>query len=288
MMASLSISIPKGRVKCPWMALPIPGERPFILPTEWTRAALRGTTVTDAALIEVKHERYGTIRALEVTHRPSKFSRVHGRVIFYDRCYSRADQINLRSLIREWAEAQRERMTKKLTGNGTVRAQKVAVLIRRLEKERKALYLHIPRNPLFPSEYRYEGDHYRDAEWTWYEQKSTRKRLARIAGMVLKDKVTTVRGYKMLREAGFEFVTFGQQQVHRGKRRHESQQLYWKHLPDSVRGVAASASREREYEYGPDEGNEYQRHRKAQVGYLACKRQAESIDAQIVALRELI
>jgi hypothetical protein len=46
-MTTATISIPKGRVRSPWMGIPQPGTRPLVLSTEQVRAALAGVTVTD-------------------------------------------------------------------------------------------------------------------------------------------------------------------------------------------------------------------------------------------------
>lgn len=145
------ISIPKGRVRCPWMGIPQPGSRPLVLNTEQVRGALAGVDVTDCAVIDTErvggygntgngwgHKNGQHTRALEVTFTHGR--RGHGRTVFYD-----LGPCDLS--IHVWAERQRERIAR--NGNGeTARAKKVAVMVRRLEKEKKQLYLHVPKHPL--------------------------------------------------------------------------------------------------------------------------------------------
>jgi hypothetical protein len=248
-----------------------------VLATAQVSAALKGVTVTDAAIIDCDR-RGASVRALEVTF---THKRGHGRTVLFD-----LGPCDLS--IHNWAERQRERIAK--NGNGqSARERKVAVMVRRLEKEKKALYLRRPVHPLLPSEFHmHEGsDRYlRESEWRWHSEKAQRKVLARIAGQVLKHRITATTGYKLLREAGFEFTRFSDLRKH-DRDRLPWQDDYWKHLHTITHGLLATVSRAKDYKRDPDEGDEFTRHRKSLVEYIADKRQAEALDSQIEALQEL-
>ena len=278
MTTATMVPIPKGRIRCPWLGVPIPRSRPLVLATETVRAALKGVVVTDAALIETARGNHNEpVRALEVTFVHGKHG--HGRSGFYD-----LGPCDLS--IHNWAEKQRERLAK--NGNGlSAKARRIGVMVRRLEKEKKSLYLRVPLHPLLPTGYRYTGDHCRESEWRWHSEKAQRKSLARIAGQVLKHKATATTGYRLLREGGFGFTKFSDLRRWDRDRVHDDQRDYWKHLHFFVHGMLASVARAKDYVHDADEGDEFQRHKRALLGYLADKRQAESIDAQIVALRQL-
>ena len=56
----INIPIPSGKLKSPWMGVPVPGERPLILSTALVQAALRGVTVSDAEVTEAQRAGAGT------------------------------------------------------------------------------------------------------------------------------------------------------------------------------------------------------------------------------------
>lgn len=289
-MATLPLTIPKGRIKCPWMAIPIPGERPFIVATENMLCAVRGTTVTDAALTTIQHPRHGEIRALEITHRPSKFSRVHGRTVLYDRCHSRTDQMILRTSIRQWAEKQRESRAQKVVGNGSARARQIAIQIRRLEKEKSRVYgLHRPVHPLIPNRRTVGNDsYYRELFANWHAEKPIRKNLGAIAAQVIKSRITSTTAYTRLRSELYTFKKYSE--MTENQREHKkiySQNDYWKWLFRSVSGVEAKKPGESLKDMDRHRREHLERHAEYRREHLAAKRQVESLDAQIQSLREL-
>ena len=227
----INISIPSGKLKSPWMGVPVPGERPLILSTALVQAALRGVTVSDAEVTEAQRAGAGyqsreIVRALEVVYRHGRDGRGRGRVVFYDSCRDSASQREFSwRIVGEWARVQREKLAKPKVerGRGSGREEEIARQIKRLEKEKKRLYLpkNPPRHPLLPPEYSHGEpwrEHSAQAEKRWHDEKPQRKRLARIAGDVIKARITHATGYKLLRAAGFEFVKFSGQPVRGGGR----------------------------------------------------------------------
>lgn len=292
----MRLTIPSGKVRSPWMGIPIPGERPIVLLTDHVRGALAGVTITDVAVTDStragfymdaarSNERY---RAVEVTYRHGRKGR--GRALFYDRTTH-----STRLEIYKWAEKHRENRAKpaKLTG----RAGEIARQIKRLEKEKKTLWLS-DQPPVHPFLHRREAtwilgqrsnqtapEYLRESEQRWHDEKPKRKELARIAGMWLKSKLTSTTAYKKLKEVGWEVTPVSKLRTHDRVRR-PSQDDYWKHLPEFVRGVLSEVAREKDYEYDANE-NEFTHHAEARLHYLAARNQAQTIDNQIAALKEL-
>jgi hypothetical protein len=290
MMASVPMTIPSGRVHSPWMGIPIPGELPIVLLTKQVIGALKGVTVTDAAV------RY---RTLEVTYTHGR--RGHGRCVFYDRGNG-CTRLDIHRDIHRWAEKQREILAKPKPVKLSDREAEIARQIRRLEKEKRSLYLS-PDPPVHPFLHRREqrwvvgqmpdqtcADYIRESEQRWHDEKPKRKELARIAGLWLKNKLTSTTAYKALREAGWEVTPVSKLRTHDRERR-PYQDDYWKHLPEFVRGVLAKVAREKDYEHDANEdgtpSTEFTRHARARLEYLATRRHAQMIDKQIKALREM-
>ena len=278
------ISIPKGRVRSPWLGVNVAGARPLVLLTEQVKAALAGVTVTDAAVIEAKRRAASEgwqrrqdepTRALEVTYTHGRGG--HGRAVFYD---LGACDLSIHG----WAERQRERLAKKPAMSA--RERRVGVMVRRLEKEKRQLYLHRPVHPLLQREgYMYATpESCRASESRWRQEKPMRRQLARIAGTALKHRVTNATAYKMLRDAGFSVAKFSDlRKWDRG--RAQDEQGYWRHIHFFVSGMLSGPDRERKHRAAPVD--RFADHRKALVSYLADRRQVESLDSQIRAVREL-
>lgn len=286
------------------MGVPIPGSRPLALHTEQVRAALKGATITDVALIDTTRKgssyeswrsREGeSTRALEVTYRHGTGGR--GRSVFYDRCSA---SLTVQNSIREWAEkVRRHKPEPKLSA----KAKAAGVAIRRLEKEKAGICVHRPVHPLLQR----DGYHFtmpdgcRESEFRWHEEKPIRKRIAKIAGLSLKCRITNAKAYAMLREAGFEFKRFSDLRKWDRDRVNDDQAEYWRHLHFFVEGVLSEPRREgriaaRVWRKQRPDGEEeqevqedaFERHAKARVDYLVARRQAASIDLQIAALKEL-
>lgn len=227
MMATVPVSIPKGRIRAPFTGIPVPGERPVIVQTERLRLALAGVKVTDAAVIDttrVKGDGYSIlpvglasgkpgemVRALEITFTHGRHGRGRGRTVLYDLGYAKDGAVHkyrqavIAQALREWAEGQRKNIAKKLTGSGTVRGQRIAQAIRKLEKEKSEIYgyKNPPLHPLLPSQSEYrrdEGSGYRDQEWRWHDERFHRKQLAALAGRRIRCLITSTTAYKLLRE----------------------------------------------------------------------------------------
>lgn len=278
------LSIPKGRIRSPWFGVNVAGARPLVLSTERVEAALKGVTVTDCAVVEAKRQASGEgwqrrqgepTRALEVTY--THGGRGHGRAIFYD---LGACDLSIRG----WAERQRERREKKPPMSA--RGRRAGVVVRRLEKEKRQLYVHRPVHPLLQREgYEYAApESCRASEWRWHQEKPRRRQLAHVAGMAIKHRVTNATAYKMLLDAGFTVARFSDLKKWDRGRVHDDQGEYWRHLHFFAAGMLAGPSREGHRMATADR---FAEHRKALVSYLADRREAEALDSQIKAVREL-
>jgi hypothetical protein len=307
MIAALPVTIPKGRVKCPWMAVPIENGKPLVVMTAQLQLALRGVTVTDAAVIDTIRTSDGAYnrlsawanrptRALEIvyTHGKRGQGRGHGRIVLYDRCPDKAEYVNLRTCLRVWAEKQRENRAKQTvgaTGKVSARAKQAGIGIRRLEKEKGRLYLpdRPPVHPLIPREQDLSPEtdsRIRENELQWHAEKPVRRKLARIAGEVIKGRTTHATAYKILKAAGYSFKGYGDVTARERERlKIGCPADYFKWLYKSVNGLS----------HGPT-GHDWncepvqerlQRHDAARLEYLANRRMAESLEDQIAALREL-
>jgi hypothetical protein len=285
-MTSVAFSVPSGRLKSPYMGVPVPGSRPLVFLTDQVRGALAGTTVTRVKVIKT-----GEGRALEVLYAHGKNQ---GRAVFYDRCTK--NLFGIQQSIREWAEAQRKRLS---ATKLSPKARRAGVAIRRLEKEKRALRLYRPVNPLLQREgYHYTtSDGCRSSEQQWHDEKPKRKLLASVAGRFLKSgKVTSTTAYKLLRDIGFKFEKFSDLRQYGKDRIGDDQCEYWKHIHFFVDGMIAEPQREsrvaarfaRKYRSSEAEPKDvFQRHSEARVEYIVAKRQAESLELQIAAMKEL-
>jgi len=268
-----AISIPKGRSRAPFMGVPVEGQRPLVFVTEQVRLALAGTKITDVAFIAANGN--GT-RALEITHR---HNRGHGRIVLYDRCRDSWQIAHVWQTLRDWAEKQRKRRA-----NGKSKNGKAAAIIRRLEKEKRGLWLHVPYHPLLPPKSQYDGKYLRESAWQWHQQKPMRKRVAQIAGMVLKGKITNTTGYRKLRELKIEFRRFSELRTHE-REKFSYQDYYWRHVYQFCSGFC-NGMRE-PYAERENLAEQLERHAEARQRYVADKRLAESLDSQIAALRKI-
>jgi hypothetical protein len=234
-----TIRIPRGRVRCPWFGINVAGARPIVLHTERVEAALKGVVVTDCAVVEAKRQASGEgwqrrqgepTRALEVTY---AHGRGHGRAVFYD--LGACDMS-----IHVWAERQRERLAKKPAAM-SARERRAGVIVRRLEKEKRQLYVHRPVHPLLQREgYEFAApESCRASEWRWHQEKPRRRQLAHVAGMALKHKVTNATAYKMLLDAGFTVTKFSELRKWNRDRAHDDQNEYWRHVHFFASGMLA-------------------------------------------------
>src|SRR5208282_1719920 len=203
--------------------------------------------------------------------------RGHGRAIFYD---LGACDLSIRG----WAERQRERLARKPAMSA--RERRVGVMVRRLEKQKRELYLHRPVHPLLQREgYEFATpESCRASESRWRREKPMRRQLARIAGMALKHRVTNATAYRLLRDAGFSVAKFSDLRKWDRGRVQNDQNDYWRHLHFFASGMLAGPDRERKHRTPADR---FAEHREALVSYLVDRRQAESLDSQIRAVREL-
>src|SRR5580658_6150793 len=70
-----------SKPRCPYLAINIPGERPFVVERKLYESATRGITIVDTTLAKETVGDHGEIWVLTVTH---KTGRVRGRLRFYN------------------------------------------------------------------------------------------------------------------------------------------------------------------------------------------------------------
>jgi hypothetical protein len=274
---TIPLTIPSGPRRAPFMGIPIPGERPIVLVTEQVRGALANVTITDVSITND-----GSIRTLFVsyTHGPNR--RGHGRAKFYDRG---SNAWLIRQQLRDWAEPQRLARLKP----AKPKASKHEIAIRRLEKEKRGIPDHRPRNPLIPPEYDRCDSYSREREARWHEDRPKRRALAKVAGLVLRGRLTYTNGYKRLREMGITFLLYSK--IGARDKEQFSQDEYWRQIHRWCYGMLEAVKRLKSYEYEPEEDgtprDRFTEHAKARREYLEHRREIEAIDLQIASIQEL-
>jgi hypothetical protein len=281
------------KATAPIVGIPLEGEKPFAVRRDLLVNTLKGLKVIDAGVqLDLQTGKPSEL----VVYASGENVKAVRRFKPLDLRYLSPYAYSLRLHMAEWAEKQRAKRKQpkvKLSG----REKEIAKQVKRLEREKSKLYIakNPPLHPLLPTGYRYEGNYLRESELQWHNEKPKRKQLAAIAGMVLKSKITSNAGYKMLRDARFDFVKFSEQPTHRGQRAHDNPWSYWKHIPEFVRGMMGKVPRTKDDNWRDTHepqadgtpSNEFTRHNVARAEYLATKREAQTIDNQILALREL-
>ncbi len=298
----IAARIPKN-LTCPYLAIPIPGERPFIVERRMYQRVTKGLNITDTSL-----ERINDIWQLTIVHntvygvgrRP-----VRGRFVFYNLAQTRFHTPYMWRKFREtmaaWAEKQRKaRSTAKLTPE----AAKIAPQIRRLQREMEGLRRYGESDPpQHPYCYPVEpsGEYERSLEARWRNQRAARKQIAQIAVAVLARKLTNATAYRKLREMGYAVRTISQLRVDE-KRQLGSENIgrknkycafavddsaYWKNLyrfciPDVAR----------RYRFGKAYDSvsfcrDLQEHARRRKEFLQTRRELRSLQSQIDSLQRL-
>jgi hypothetical protein len=248
------------KAKAPYIGIPVEGKRPFAVKRDLFIAVTRGINITDWSIEPA--ETHGG-RNLVIVHRTGK---ARGRYVFYE-----SNPHLVKSTLLAWADKQRKVRT----------IPKLDKFEKQIAKVRKGLQTpRIPRNPLLPSKFHYEGNYLSGRELAWKLDAPKRKVLAHIAGLVLTSKMTSGHGYKAVRDAGFALKTYSQVPVHRGRKIYADENAYWRALPE-ICGLAQSPRDS--FFRSPFEFNG--------AGMIGCRneyigtiRQNEAINAQIAAL----
>jgi hypothetical protein len=288
MQAEITLPVVQSR-GCPILGIPVAGTRPFCVSRDRYNAVMRSINVTDYS-IETKpviapgytHPTHAE-RFLTVCHVTGK---VRGRYVFRECCH---DIGSARYAVWKWTDKQREARKKKQAKP----ANKHAALVAKLQRELGELYLHAPKNPLvYRAALSRQADKWeRDAAQAWQDGKTDRKKLARIAGLVLRMHMTPTHAYKAIRDAGLPCRTLSQLTTNEKQRygldgyrlsRYHQDGGYWQQLP------AILLQQRKPYdarEFNID--RELARHAEARKEYADTLRQTQSLKSQIAALVEM-
>lgn len=272
----------KGRTRCPYLAIPIPGERPFVVSREMFERVTRDITITDTSLDKLTVESHGKIWALTIVHRTGK---ARGRCVLYNLLQTTFahNYWTFKLAMYKWAESHRDKPVR----NSTTKFDK---LIDKLERELGRVREDVsgPWHPLLPPKAGYgTSRYYAASELEWHKTRADRKRIARVAGLVLKNHITERTGYEMLREMGYKIKRFSALGV--GERRREKiggTDAYWRTVY-SFCGITSLHVSNLWNRQGGDLTQELQRHAESRVEYLQDKRHAESLRIQIASIKKL-
>lgn len=274
----MNITVPKST--CPYIAVPVPGERPFIVARQLFVAATKGVNITDCQMQRGESGERAS-RILVITHRTGK---THGCYKFRD--LSGLQMWQVKDAITSWADRERKKRREAQPVPQSVTV-KFRTAMHRIQ--RKLDDIGTPKPPQHPYLYTprpYDGGRYEREQWeSWSEMRPRRKAIADIARLVLKHHITATTGYKRLREAGFTVRTFGQLSVNQ-KRRWQSEESYWKNAWESACGLGAYNSNPRDWN-ARDETDELKQHAEARKDYIAEIRERESLQSEMASVRLL-
>lgn len=268
-----------AQIRCPYLAIPVPGERPFVIERSKFDAVVRGVQVDTMKLekgrtVDPKH---GEIwRLILVYHR----GRLAGRTVLYNllqTTYASAPQYReFRTGINKWAERERTRRTLPAQNPSQERHLKQ---IHKLERELKRLVAHRPVHPIFNKTF-YDGRYHLER---LANEREARRRYALLANSVLKSRAMSTKVYGLLGDLGKPFCRYSQLTVATRRRFGiYSEEEYWKKLY-LVMGC------EQRYKESPrDFDQELSEHRAALVQYVQTKREIDSIRSQIEALQAIV
>jgi hypothetical protein len=269
--------IPKS--SCPYVAFPFPGERPLVIRRDKLTALLRGINLTD---VSIEKNEDGN-KVLRLTHRTGN---VRGRYTLVDQLTAR-NGFNVKLSIYDWAASERAKRAKPASPVSQV-PKKFQTEIAKLERQIKKLYLPeaAPVNPLC-------WDHTM-GEWergrieTFVKQRVDRVKIARIAGQVITNGLTSTTGYKRLREAGYKVKTWSQvteRERERSKVTHEDE--YWKQVYRfCVANVLTRKDVWPRWGFG-GVGEALKAHGDARTRYLAQINEYKQAQYQVDAIREM-
>lgn len=283
------ITIPKST--CPYIAIPIPGKRPFLVKRTVFQAATKGINMVSAELSSYESGYWLIVEHKTVT---ASGTVIRGR-------YKFRNQWSVQALdgVRRWAERERQKRAKVVTqGASATLTKKQAAQVAKWQRELAKLHVGDPPTHPFNRE-RYSYREYRASTATtpevpfwwasWYSQRAMRKQIARIAGLVLKGKLSDRQAYTQLREllGNVTFKTYG---AMTGNQR-EAFDIkwaddYWKRLPRVIWGIWGSCSGNKPRDLCPvDFAEQLAHHRESVQEYLVRKCQAVQLQSLIANVK---
>jgi hypothetical protein len=281
-----------AKPRCPYLAINIPGERPFVVERKLYEAATKGINIVDTTLTKMKRGD-GEIWVLTIKH--SRGS-TWGTVKFYNLLETRFDTpykySEFKRGLANWAAKAYAKT--KVSEVPTQHQKQIA----RLEKELKKLYARMPVHPLLPRErlefYTTAGTtacvaHSRDGDreyaLRWRNERTQRMQLALIGGWVVKNVISPTKAYELLDEAGYDVKKYSKLTPStRGYYGIYSENGYWQKLYL----IAYGTIHKRRPCYNPPPLSEQlTQHRDHLIQFLGKKREIDSIKTQIESIKQL-
>lgn len=282
----------KQSLKCPYLFINIPGERPFVM-----ERSMYDSVTKDINIVETTLTKYDAgLWVYTVKHvTPLRNGRtVRGSFKFYNLMQTRLQSRfwKFRDEMIDWGKKCLDAKEKAEAPQPT----KADRAITRLERELKKLSAHRPHHPLLPRQgmpwYRESADdveHYpmhgtddnTRAYWlNWHKQREDRRRIALIAGWLLRSNITSVMAYSLLKDSGFSVKKLSNLNAYE---RHMADGKYWSKLYLFASGLTPK----RNYMDNTPNAEDFENHAKARLQFLEKSREIKSIETQIESIRAL-
>lgn len=266
--------------RCPYLAINIPGERPFVVERKLYESAMRGVHITESSLAKQPRGDNGNeIWVLTIKHNGGK---VRGTLRFYNLLQTtfagNYEYSRFKTYLADWAA--RAYKKKVIAANPPTKHQKQIV---RLERELKKLWAHHPKNPLLRDVDVYKG--HREYCARWSSDRLSRKELALIGGWVLKGVITPIMAYKLLHDCEYSVTKFSK--LTNSYRRHydlHGERDYWSKL--YLFACGSTEKRKSSFKETPLV-ERLASHRLSLVEFLERKREIDSIKTQIESIQQL-
>lgn len=301
----------KNPPKCPYIFINIPGERAFVTERALYDSVTKGINIVettlakeDAVIDKVSfgggYAKQGLVKDVwvyTIKHvTPSRNGRnIKGTVRLFNLQQTRCPNAKwkIRDEMIEWGQKCLAAREKAAAPQPTKNDKAIA----RLERELKKLYAHRPVHPLARSNrswswYREaddETEHYPlqgtigsdRAYWLdWHKQREDRRRIAMIAGWLIRSNITSVMAYSLLKDAGFSVKKLSDLNTYE---RRTADGKYWSKLYLFASGLTPK----REYMDNTPNAEDFENHAKARLEFLEKSREIKSIETQIESIRAL-
>jgi len=200
--------------------------------------------------------------------------------------------LGIREQILTWAERQKNRLHRQVHTPAERRIVKLETEVRKLTRELGRIYCHAPVGPMMPYKREIASAGWRENELRWREEKPLRRKVGWLAHSPRKtwkqfyDDVAAIIGRQIDTSYRHDRV------CHR--KNGPGIVDYLHQLPEHIKMARKGYSRGNPWDPWDDsysEGNEFQRHRKAQMEYLTARRERETlqniIDEHLAEIAEL-
>lgn len=191
----------------------------------------------------------------------------------------------MRKEIEAWAQSQRSGLNRKVNTSHERRIAQLTVMVNRLEREKKKLYVHAPVGPMKSLEREIASDGWRENELRWHHEKALRRKVSAIAHSPRKTWKKFYAEIELL--IGRHIDSSERHDRVCGRKNGPGVIDYLHELPKHIRMARKGYLRGDSWEpfkerWGEKaELNDFQSHRIAQVEYLEARRNYEALQALI-------